>query len=76
MPLRCLSALLFVSAMVSGQGTQGLLKGRIVDPRGGAIPNAAVEIRNQETLSLRAMTSGADGYFIAPNLQAAPIPSQ
>src|SRR5438132_995244 len=55
--------------VLCGQDTQGLLKGRILDPHASAIPAAAIEIRNQQTLSARSIVSGPDGYFIAPNLQ-------
>lgn len=67
--LQCLAAMMFIFPTLQGQDTQGLLKGTIVDPHGSAIPAATIEIRNQETLSTRSISSNADGYFIAPNLQ-------
>ena len=67
--LQCVAVMLLLTNSVRSQDTQGLLKGRIVDPKGGAIPAAAIEIRNQETLSTRGISSETDGYFIAPNLQ-------
>ncbi|MBI3209281.1 MAG: TonB-dependent receptor [Candidatus Solibacter usitatus] len=63
-----LLVLLSVFALLA-QDTQGLLKGTIADPRGAAIAQASVEIRNEETGALRAIAAGADGYFVAPGLK-------
>ncbi len=63
-----MAAVLF-SCAVSGQDTQGLLKGRVIDGQAAVIPAATIEVRNEQTLSTRGITSQADGYFIAPNLQ-------
>src|SRR5690242_17280666 len=68
-PMHRLLPSFLLCAILAAQDTQGLLKGRVVDPHGSAIPAAAIEIRNQQTLSARAIASGGDGYFIAPNLQ-------
>jgi hypothetical protein len=66
-----LSLIVLLHAGLHAQDTQGLLKGRIVDPAGGSIAAASIEIRNQETQATRTMSSGADGYFVAPNLKPA-----
>jgi hypothetical protein len=67
--LQLLSLLILIQVCLNGQDTQGLLKGRIVDPAGASIPSAAIEIRNQGTQALRTLASGPDGYFVAPNLK-------
>jgi len=54
---------------VVGQDTQGLLKGTVLDPRGGAVVGATVEVRNQATGATRTLKSDESGYFIAPTLQ-------
>jgi hypothetical protein len=61
--------LVVFTVAVVGQDTQGLLKGTVLDPRGGAVVGVTVEVRNQATGSIRSLTSNESGYFIAPNLQ-------
>src|SRR5713226_1939981 len=51
-------------AQVSGATLSGL----VTDERGGAVPDAAVTIKNVGTGGLREVTSNADGFYSAPNL--------
>jgi hypothetical protein len=54
------------SALVWGQQGTSEVRGRVVDEQGGALANAAVTVRNQDTGMFRQVSSGADGsYFIA-----------
>src|SRR5579883_163880 len=50
--------------------TSGDVTGTITDPSGGAVPNAAVTLTNQDTnVSQKTVTNGQGGYrfaFIAP----------
>jgi len=68
--MKSVALVLVVFAVAAvGQDTQGLLKGTVLDPGGGAVVGATVEVRNQGTGSTRTLTSDGSGYFIAPNLQ-------
>jgi Carboxypeptidase regulatory-like domain/TonB dependent receptor len=44
------------------------LSGLIKDPQSGAVPNASVEVRNEETGGISRTTSNADGIYVVPAL--------
>src|SRR5260370_1639061 len=65
-------ALLVGSGGIAGaaraQGVGGALSGVVTDERGGAVPEAAVTIKNVGTGGVREVTSNSDGFYSAPNL--------
>jgi len=56
------------SEMVLGQGLTGQISGTLNDPNGGVVPNAKIEVINQETAQVRAVTSDSEGYFVVTQL--------
>lgn len=56
----CLSA--------NAQGLTGQISGTLTDANGGVVPNAKVEIINQETARVVIVTADSDGNFVAPQL--------
>ncbi|NDD64720.1 MAG: TonB-dependent receptor, partial [Acidobacteria bacterium] len=50
------------------QGLTGQISGSIVDAQGASVPNAQVEITNEETARVVTVTTDAQGNFIAPQL--------
>ena len=68
--MRPLLALLTFSLAAIGQsvGNSGTIEGTVTDPSGGAVPKAAVSIRNATTGYSQAALSGDDGTFRLTNL--------
>jgi hypothetical protein len=60
-------ALLIASAVAQTPGT-GAIQGTVYDPSGRAVAKARVSIENDATHVSRALTTNADGAFIAPLL--------
>lgn len=54
------------------QAINGSIRGRITDPSSAPIPDATVEAHNTDTGYLRSVVTGADGYFVIPNLPLGP----
>lgn len=52
----------------SAQGLTGQISGTLGDPNGGVLPNAKVEVINQETAQVRAVTSDSEGNFVVTQL--------
>jgi len=50
------------------QAVGAVLSGLITDERGGAVPDAAVTIKNVGTGVVREVTTNGDGFYSAPNL--------
>lgn len=68
-----LSTWLLLSALVLGalaQAPTGTISGTVVDQAGAVIANASIVIKNKTTGAERKLTSGSDGNFAAPSLQA------
>src|SRR5712692_8744846 len=65
-------ALLVASGGLAGgaraQAVGAALSGLITDEHGGAVPGAAVSIKNLGTGVVREVTSNSDGFYSAPNL--------
>src|SRR5216684_1600976 len=65
-------ALLVASGGLAGgahaQAVGASLSGLVTDERGGAVPEAAVTIKNVGTGGVREVTSNSDGFYSAPNL--------
>lgn len=72
MKIRELGLALFLAASVGfplwGVGTTGTIAGTVTDPNGGAIPGAKVEIVNQGTGVVRAISTNAEGDYAVPLL--------
>src|SRR5262245_42923224 len=61
-------SLLAASSFAQTQAINGSIRGHITDPSGAAVPEAKVTVSNNETGFTRAADSGAEGYFVFPNL--------
>src|ERR1700693_64885 len=67
----CLVAFLFAlvpAGRLFAQSSLGSISGNVVDTSGGAVPGAAVSIRNVDTGATRTATSGVSGGFTFPQL--------
>jgi hypothetical protein len=56
----CLSA--------NAQGLTGQISGITTDPQGGVVPNAKIEVINEETARVVSASSDSDGNFVVPQL--------
>src|SRR5437763_9840984 len=65
-----LIALIFVAITAWGQSQaiNGTIRGRVADPSRAAIVDANIAVTNVQTGYSRSLTSGADGYYVFPNL--------
>jgi hypothetical protein len=65
----CLAVLLalFTGARAHAQGANSTITGTVVDSAGGAIPGAAVVVKNQSGVSFEAVSNG-EGLFEVPGL--------
>jgi hypothetical protein len=61
----CLIGLAFVSGAWAQEAT---IVGTVTDPTGAAVPNAAVKITNTDTGITRAINTGSEGQYVAPDL--------
>src|SRR5712692_5339220 len=52
------------------QAPTGQLDGRVFDETGALIPGASVNLTNADTGASRKLSSGGDGFFSFPSLQA------
>jgi hypothetical protein len=57
------------STRLAAQVVGATLSGTVTDASGGAVPNAAVSIKNNATGDTRDVTTNSDGLYTAPNLQ-------
>ena len=67
-----MTLILAVPASSQTQITTGVIQGTVTDPTGAVVPGAAVEVRNTGTNFVRALTTGADGRFVALQLPPGP----
>ncbi|HEU0106651.1 MAG TPA: carboxypeptidase regulatory-like domain-containing protein, partial [Vicinamibacteria bacterium] len=69
----CLLAivLLGASAHAQSQATTGEVNGRVTDAQGGVLPGATVTLTNPANGHARTVTTGAEGYYVAPLLPPA-----
>jgi len=67
---RSLLVLLFLLAGVLFAQGRGTIRGTVVDPLGGAIPQAVVTVRNVNTGYRQSVTTGEDGVYNLLYLQA------
>ncbi len=48
------------------------LQGQVLDPTGAAVPGASVDVQNTATSEVVHVTTGTDGFFLAPTLPPGP----
>ena len=60
--------LVFCCRSVGAQGLTGQISGTLNDSSGGVVPDAKVEISNQETAQSRTITSDSEGHFVVTQL--------
>ncbi len=53
---------------VEAQGLTGQISGTLTDTQGGIVPNAKVEVTNQETARIVTVNADSEGNFVAPQL--------
>jgi hypothetical protein len=74
--LRSFSRLLYVAMLVAmlgglplvAQSVTARFSGQVIDPDGGAIPGASIQVVNQETLAQREVKTDALGAYVVPSL--------
>ena len=64
-----LFACLLLATSVNAQTVGATVSGTVADPSGSVIPNAQITIRNTATGTVTTVTSNAQGFYSAPNLQ-------
>ncbi len=67
------SLLLFLALVcclqsANAQGLTGQISGILTDPNGGVVPNAKIEVTNEETARVVTANSDSDGNFVVPQL--------
>src|ERR1700733_11740937 len=66
MRLRIAGCLLLCAAAAFGQGDRGTITGTVTDPANAVVPNASIQIRNQDTgVKLDAGASSTGNYTLA-----------
>ncbi len=63
-----LPVMLLSAPVVWAQVVGGTISGTITDTSGAVIPNAVVEVRNQDTGTQRTLTTNAAGTYAAPSI--------
>jgi len=66
--LALLLAALFVVFAVPALAQEATIVGTVTDPSGAAVPNAAIEITNNDTGVSRSLPTNGDGQYVAPDL--------
>src|SRR5262245_54798747 len=54
--------------IANAQGLTGQISGILTDPNGAAVPNAKIEVINEETARVVSASSDSDGNFVVPQL--------
>src|SRR5580693_461076 len=57
-----------LASVYAQTGTGGSISVTVTDPSGASIPDAALEIQNQETNDTHKAATGGSGTFVFPNL--------
>ena len=60
---------LFSSALVAQNFGAGTITGTVTDPNGGAVPGAAVVVRNTNTGAVLSLVTNGAGIYVAPFMQ-------
>ncbi len=66
MTLRLFAGIWILGATAWGQETRAIISGTVIDPQGGAVPAAKVEIRNLETNVVTNVLTNDSGVYTAP----------
>ncbi|MGD0498182.1 MAG: carboxypeptidase regulatory-like domain-containing protein [Bryobacteraceae bacterium] len=66
--LQLLALLLILAQALPAQTTSGAISGRVIDPQGAAVAQAAVTALNQDQNTTDRTTAAAEGQFVFPNL--------
>ena len=71
--MRLLHGVIFSFCLASAglaqtQAINGSIRGHVTDPGGSSVPQAKVDVLNSATGFTRSIETGADGYFVIPNL--------
>ncbi len=53
---------------VNAQGLTGQISGILTDPNGSVVPNAKIEVINEETARMVTVSSDSEGNFVVPQL--------
>jgi hypothetical protein len=61
-------ALVCLCQSANAQGLTGQISGILIDPNGAAVPNAKIEVINEETARVVTASSDSDGNFVVPQL--------
>ncbi|MCI0392509.1 MAG: carboxypeptidase-like regulatory domain-containing protein [Acidobacteria bacterium] len=61
-------ALVCCCQSANAQGLTGQISGILTDPAGGVVPNAKIEVINEETARVVTASSDSDGNFVVPQL--------
>ena len=61
-------ALVCCLQIANAQGLTGQISGTLTDPNGGVVPNAKVEVINEETAQARVVTADSEGNFVVTQL--------
>ncbi len=59
------------TGLVSAQSDRGTVRGTVTDPTGAVVPNAKVTLTGVENGESRETTTGDEGIFVFPEIQAA-----
>jgi hypothetical protein len=70
LPVLFITVLLLLQSPSFGQQTTGTVSGVVADTLGGVIPNAAVELTNRETGTVRKTVSNGNGYFVFASVES------
>src|SRR5262245_40429485 len=54
--------------IANAQGLTGQISGILTDPNGAAVPNAKIEVINEETARVVTVTADSEGNFVVPQL--------
>lgn len=57
-----------LSIAIAAQGLTGQISGILTDPNGGVVPNAKIEVTNEETARVVTVKADSEGNFVASNL--------
>ncbi|MBZ5569806.1 MAG: carboxypeptidase-like regulatory domain-containing protein [Acidobacteriia bacterium] len=63
-----MASLVSVAAWGQSQAINGTIRGRVSDPTGAAIAEAAVSVANRSTGFSRSGSTNSEGYYVFPNL--------
>src|SRR5438309_7141742 len=69
--LRTLLCVFCLAASAAAQISNGTFLGTVVDPSGGVIAGATVEVQNLGTQVTRSATTNGSGQYVIPDLPAA-----